>query len=72
MAEPGRHFASNSFSVVCHVIGKRIKSGHVMYHINDSLYHMMNCVLMDGMSIGGPNTDWYSKWDKNGQDKLPT
>ena len=49
MAEPGRHLASNSFDLVCHVIGKRRKQGHVMYHINDSVYHMMNCVLMDGV-----------------------
>ena len=52
MAEPGRHFASNPFTMVSHVIGKRNKGGLTMYHLNDGLYHMMNCVLMDGMSIG--------------------
>lgn len=51
MAEPGRHLASNSFYMVCHVIGKRRKQGNVMYHLNDSVYHMMNCVLMDGVSL---------------------
>ena len=51
MAEPGRHLAQNSFSLVTHVIGKRNKGGHIMYHLNDGVYHMLNCVLMDNINL---------------------
>ena len=35
-----------------------------MYHLNDSVYHMMNCVLMDGVSLAQNDQEWYAEWLK--------
>lgn len=51
VAEPGRHFSSESCHLAVRVIGKRLKKGKICYHINDSLYHSLNCILMDNVSF---------------------
>ena len=51
IAEPGRHFCSLSFYLLTRVIGKRIKNGQTCYHLNESLYHTFNCILMDSVSL---------------------
>jgi len=51
IAEPGRHFSSNSCFLAMRVMTRRIKSGKLCYHVNDSLYHSFNCILMDGVSF---------------------
>lgn len=41
-----------------------------MYHLNDGLYHMLNCCLMDGMSIAQNSDEWYAEWsDKEKEGK---
>lgn len=62
IAEPGRHFSANSFYVLTKVLGKRRKSSNICYHLNESLYHTFNCVLMDGVSFEAKN-QFYSKVD---------
>jgi diaminopimelate decarboxylase len=56
MAEPGRYFSSGSCYLATRVIGKREKQGRICYHINDSIYHSFNCILMDGFSIEDDNS----------------
>jgi len=68
MAEPGRYFSSNSCHLATRVIGKRVKGGRTCYHVNESLYHSMNCVLMDGFTMENDNSQFYSKLDVKGQD----
>lgn len=48
IAEPGRFFASPSYDLVVQVIGK--KDGYA-YHIDDSIYHNLNCVVHDGFNL---------------------
>jgi len=47
IAEPGRHFCANSFYLLTRVLGRRTKNGKPCYHLNESVYHMFNNVLMD-------------------------
>lgn len=56
VAEPGRYFSSKTCQLATRVIGKRIKKGRLSYHINDSLYHSFNCLLMDGLSFENDDT----------------
>lgn len=63
IAEPGRHFAANSFYLLTRVLGKRFKNGKPCYHLNESLYHSFNCNLMDGVSFENNNDQFYSKID---------
>jgi len=51
VAEPGRHFSSNSCYLLTRVMAKRNKHSRTCYHVNDSLYHSFNCILMDGVSF---------------------
>lgn len=51
IAEPGRHLCSNTGYIFTRVIGKRNKNNKNCLHVNDSLYHQFNCVLMDGISF---------------------
>lgn len=51
IAEPGRHFSSNSCHLAFRVMTKRVKAGKLCYHVNESLYHSFNCILMDGVSF---------------------
>jgi diaminopimelate decarboxylase len=67
IAEPGRHFSSNTCYLATKVIGKRIKEGRICYHINDSLYHSFNCILMDGVSFEGSDDQFYAAIDDNGK-----
>jgi len=67
IAEPGRHLSSNTCYLATKVIGKRIKDGRLCYHINDSLYHSFNCILMDGVSFEYANDQFYSAVDDKGK-----
>lgn len=51
IAEPGRHFSSHSCYLFTRVLAKRFKQNKTCFHVNDSLYHSFNCVLMDGVSF---------------------
>ena len=62
MAEPGRHFSSNSCYLATRVLGKRVKNNKMCYHINDGVYHSFNCVLMDGVSFENQNDQFYQRW----------
>ena len=62
IAEPGRHFSSNSCYLATRILGKRIKSNKMCYHVNDGLYHSFNCVLMDGVSFENQNDQFYQRW----------
>lgn len=55
IAEPGRHFSNESCHLAMRVIGKREKSGKICYHLNDSLYHSLNNILMDGFTLENKN-----------------
>ena len=67
IAEPGRHFSSNTCYLATKIIGKRIKDGRLCYHINDSLYHSFNCMLMDGVSFENSDDQFYSAIDERGK-----
>ncbi len=51
ISEPGRYLASKCNLLAVRVIAKRNKSDKICYHINDSLYHSFNCMLMDGVNF---------------------
>lgn len=51
IAEPGRHFSQNSCYLFARIIGKRVKDHQTCYHLNSSLYHSFNCMLMDNVSF---------------------
>lgn len=60
IAEPGRHMSSRCFYVATRIIGMRTKNGKPCFHMNDSVYHSFNSILMD--SVCFDNTDqFYSK-----------
>lgn len=61
MAEPGRHFSSNTCYLATRVLAKRVKKEKNCYHLNDSLYHSFNCNLMDGVSFENSNDQFYLK-----------
>lgn len=63
MAEPGRHLCANSCYILARVIGIREKGGRKCLHLNDSLYHAFNCVLMDGVSFGENPDQFYGYID---------
>jgi diaminopimelate decarboxylase len=67
IAEPGRHFSSNSFYLLTRVLGKRLKGGRPCYHLNDSLYHSFNCNLMDGVSFENNKGQFYMGLDESKQ-----
>ncbi|CAD8150165.1 unnamed protein product [Paramecium octaurelia] len=60
IAEPGRHFSANTCYLLFRIMTKRIKHGRLCYHVNESLYHSFNCVLMDGISFENENDQLYS------------
>lgn len=62
IAEPGRHFSSNSCYLATRILGKRVKNNKTCYHVNDGLYHSFNCVLMDGVSFENQKDQFYQKW----------
>lgn len=59
IAEPGRHFSANTCSLLFRIMTKRIKHGRLCYHVNESLYHSFNCILMDGISFENQNDQFY-------------
>jgi len=63
MAEPGRHFSSLSCYLMMRVIGKRVKYGRTCYHVNESLYHSFNAILMDGMTFEKEKNQFYAALD---------
>jgi diaminopimelate decarboxylase len=65
MAEPGRHLCALSCYIMVRVTGIRYKSGLKCFHINDSLYHAFNCVLMDAVSFGNVPDLFYGKIQKH-------
>lgn len=66
IAEPGRYLCSNTGYIFTRVIGKRNKNNKNCLHVNDSLYHQFNCVLMDGISFENDKNQFYGKIDSNG------
>lgn len=50
-AEPGRHFATNCYSLVVRVVGIREKEDKIGYYLNDGIYHSFNNLLTDGVSL---------------------
>lgn len=63
ISEPGRYLSSKSCLLGTRVIGKREKQNRICYHINDSLYHSFNCVLMDGVTFEDQDDQFYSKFN---------
>lgn len=48
MAEPGRFFVSEAFTIASHVIARRvIDANKAMLYLNDGVYGNMNCILFD-------------------------
>lgn len=49
MAEPGRFFVSEAFTIASHVIARRIieTQNKAMLYLNDGVYGNMNCILFD-------------------------
>lgn len=70
MAEPGRHFSSDSCHLLTRVIGRRVKGGRVCYHINDSLYHSFNSKIMDGLNLSGAEDQVYGTNEELGRANL--
>jgi len=67
MAEPGRHMSSTTCYLMMRVIGKRTKFGKTCYHVNESLYHSFNSMLMDGMTFENDQDQLYSAVDSKGE-----
>jgi diaminopimelate decarboxylase len=60
IAEPGRYLSSRCFFLATRIIGVRTKSGKTCFHLNDSVYHTFNCVLMDNVNLDN-SEQFYSK-----------
>ncbi|KAL4450285.1 hypothetical protein ABPG74_008991 [Tetrahymena malaccensis] len=69
IAEPGRHFSSQTCYLFTRILAKRNKQGKTCFHLNDSLYHSFNCVLMDGVSFENDNDQFYSVVNNNTLEK---
>lgn len=50
-------------------MGKRLKYGKTCYHLNESLYHSFNIVLMDGVNFSDQNM-YQQSWWNNGQQQI--
>lgn len=48
IAEPGRYFAEQVFTLFTPVVGQRSRAGKNEYWLGESLYGSFNCVLYDG------------------------
>lgn len=53
IAEPGRYFSSTTQTLCTQIIGKKSNG----YHIDNSIYHDLNCVVHDNYLI--PSLDYY-------------
>jgi len=60
-AEPGRFFSGDCYTLCTRVIGDRIKNNRKCIHINESLYHAFNCIILDGVSFERDNQQFYNK-----------
>lgn len=67
IAEPGRHISSNTCHLAFRVLTKRMKQGKLCYHVNESLYHSFNCILMDGVSFEDDAKQLYGQTDSKGR-----
>lgn len=47
IAEPGRYFVANAFTLATHVIAKRAVDDKAMVYVNDGVYGNLNCILFD-------------------------
>jgi len=64
IAEPGRHMSSRCFYLATRIIAMRVKNGKTCYHMNESVYHSFNCILMDDVNFD--NSDQFYSQMKNG------
>ncbi|KAK6941814.1 Orn/DAP/Arg decarboxylase 2, N-terminal [Dillenia turbinata] len=51
IAEPGRYFAENAFTLVTNVIGKRVRGSTMEYWIDDGIYGSFNLPAFDRSSM---------------------
>lgn len=56
IAEPGRFYVASAFTLVCHVIAKRMMTKDdgqsvAMYYLNDGVYGSFNCILYDHAEV---------------------
>lgn len=66
IAEPGRHFSANSCHIATRVLAKRVKNDKICYHVNDSVYHSFNNVIMDSANFNGEN-QLYESYSHEGE-----
>ncbi len=55
IAEPGRHFAENTFHLLDRVIGKHFKNNQNGFFINDSMYMNLIGVKIDDVDLNAKN-----------------
>ncbi|XP_014260200.1 ornithine decarboxylase 1-like [Cimex lectularius] len=51
IAEPGRFFVTNAYTLATRIHSKRIDKSSHMYYINDGLYGSFNCLLFDKAEV---------------------
>ncbi|KAH7443798.1 hypothetical protein KP509_02G051300 [Ceratopteris richardii] len=72
IAEPGRFFAEESFTLATQIFGCRVRQRDGMevaeYWVNDGIYGSMNCLLYDHATVSvralHVSTMWESSWSK--------
>jgi ornithine decarboxylase len=51
IAEPGRYFVTEAYTLVCSVIGRRViptdSTKRFLYYLNDGVYQSFNCIFFD-------------------------
>ena len=47
IAEPGRYFVANAFTLATQIIARRALDDGVMYYLNDGVYGSFNCIMFD-------------------------
>lgn len=54
IAEPGRYFVTEAYTLVCSVIGRRVipvdTTKRFLYYLNDGVYQSFNCIFFDHTS----------------------
>lgn len=54
IAEPGRYFVTEAYTLVCSVIGRRVMTINgtkkILYYLNDGIYQSFNCIFFDHTS----------------------
>lgn len=66
IAEPGRYFSSLSSILATRVLGRRHKHEKFCYHLNDSVYHTFNVVIMDAVNWNNKN-QLYGSFNSQGE-----